>query len=80
MKTRFIKVTFVAAIAMIGAVNVFNANKTETLSDIALANVEALAEDEEEEMGTKYSNASGTKYCCCPGGSRTCGAKQCANC
>ena len=46
MKTRFIKVTFVAAITMIGAVNVFNANKTETLSDIALANVEALAEDE----------------------------------
>ena len=46
MKTRFLKVTFVAAIAMIGAINVFNANKTETLSDIALANVEALAEDE----------------------------------
>ena len=46
MKTRFLKVTFVAAIAMIGAINVFNASKTETLSDIALANVEALAEDE----------------------------------
>ena len=40
MKTRFIKVTFVVAIAMIGAINVFNTNRTETLSDIALANVE----------------------------------------
>jgi len=46
MKTRFIKVTFVAAIAMIGAINVFNTNQTETLSDIALENVEALAESE----------------------------------
>lgn len=48
MKTKFIKVTFVAAIAMIGAINVFNANKTETLSNIALANVEALANPEIE--------------------------------
>ena len=80
MKTRFLKVTFVAAVAVIGAFNVFNANKTETLSNIALANVEALADDEEEGMGTKYSNPSGTKYCCCPGDSRTCGAQQCANC
>ena len=47
MKTRFIKAAFVAAIAMIGAINVFNANKTETLSDIALANVEALANDDD---------------------------------
>ena len=46
---------------MIGAINVFNANKTETLSDISLANVEALADDEEEGMGTLYSNANGTK-------------------
>lgn len=46
MKTRFIKVTFVVAIAMIGAINVFNTNRTETLSDIALANVEALADGE----------------------------------
>ena len=47
MKTKFIKVAFVSAIAMIGAINVFNANKTETLSNIALANVEALASSSE---------------------------------
>ena len=50
MKTRFLKVTFVAAIAMIGTINVFNANKTETLSDIALANVEALAEEYKDQV------------------------------
>lgn len=48
MKTKFLKVTFVAAVVVIGAFNVFNANKTETLSDIALANVEALAEVEND--------------------------------
>lgn len=52
MKTRIIKVTFVAAIAMVSAINAFNANKAETVSDIALANVEALVEDEDK---AKYS-------------------------
>lgn len=34
MKTKFIMTTFVVAVAMISAINVFNANKNETLSDI----------------------------------------------
>ena len=38
MKTRIIKVTFVAVIAMVSAINAFNANKVEAMSDIALAN------------------------------------------
>ena len=62
MKTRFIKAAFVAAIAMIGAINVFNANKTETLSDIALANVEALAE---EEWGTGANCRWNSTYTIC---------------
>ncbi len=41
-----LKITLVAAVALASTVNVFNANKSETLSDIVLANVEALAEDE----------------------------------
>ena len=44
MKTNLLKVAFVAAIALVSGVNVFNAQKTNALSDIALANVEALAE------------------------------------
>ena len=47
MKKNILKVAFVAAIAMVSAINVFNAQKTEMLSDVALANVEALAEDHE---------------------------------
>lgn len=43
MKTNFIKVAFVAAIALACGINVFNSQKSETLSEIALANVEALA-------------------------------------
>lgn len=43
MKSNLIKVAFVAAIAMVSSINVFNAQKSEPLSEIALANVEALA-------------------------------------
>lgn len=47
MKSKFVKIAFVAVVSMVGVVNVFNAQKTEVLSDTALANVEALAADEE---------------------------------
>ena len=43
MKSNFVKVAFIAIVAMVGGINVFNAQKSEVLSDIALANVEALA-------------------------------------
>lgn len=38
-----IKVTFVAAVAVVCGINVFNAQKSEALSEVVLANVEALA-------------------------------------
>ena len=44
MKKQLIKVAFVAAIAMACGLNVFNSQKSETLSEVALANVEALAD------------------------------------
>ncbi len=80
MKSKFVKVAFIAVIVMMGAINVFNAQKSEMLSDVALANVEALADIEDNPTGTKYGNASGTQFCCCPGSTRTCGASTCANC
>ena len=43
MKKIFLNAIFVAVIAVVAGINVFNAQKTEVLSDIALANVEALA-------------------------------------
>ena len=80
MKSKFVKVAFIAVIAMVSGINVFNAQKSDVLSDIALANVEALADIEDTPTGTKYGNASGTQFCCCPGSTRTCGASTCANC
>ena len=44
MKKNMFKVAFVAAIALVCGINVFNAQKSEALSEIALANVEALAD------------------------------------
>lgn len=77
MKTNILKAAFVVAIAMVGGINVFNAQKPEVLSDVAMANVEALADDETGETGTLYGNEAGTRFCCKPGSSRTCGAAPC---
>ena len=46
MKKNILKVAFVAAIALVSGVNVFNSQKNVALSDVALANVEALSMDE----------------------------------
>lgn len=46
MNKKVLKVAFVAAIALVSGINVFNAQKSVPLSDIAMANVEALAGDE----------------------------------
>ena len=48
MKKNIMKVVFVAAIALVSGINVFNAHKSEVLSDVAMANVEALAQGEVE--------------------------------
>lgn len=48
MKKKLLKKCFVTAIAMVSGINVFNAQKTEALSDVALTNVEALAEGESD--------------------------------
>ena len=46
MNKKVMKAAFVAAIVMVSGINVFNAQKSVQLSDIALANVEALADNE----------------------------------
>ena len=48
MKRILIMVIF--AVAVIGGINVFNAQESEPLSDIALANVEALAEAYQDQV------------------------------
>ena len=44
MKKNIIRVAFVAAIAMVCGIGFMNSQKSETLSEVALANVEALAD------------------------------------
>lgn len=46
MNKKYVKVTLVAVVALISGISVFNAQKNNTLSDVALANVEALADEE----------------------------------
>ena len=46
MKSKMIKIAFVVAIAFVSGINVFNAQKPEVLSDIAMEKVEALAQTE----------------------------------
>lgn len=57
MKTKLIKFAFAGAIAIMAGINAFNAQKKEFLSDIALANVEALAQSETSDEFIK-------KTCC----------------
>ena len=54
MYKTLLKVAFVVAIAMVAGINVFNAQKPEALSDVAMANVEALADDEGSNKTCKW--------------------------
>ena len=51
MKTKLIKSVFVGIIAIVASINVFNAQKSVVLSDVAMANVEALASGEALTIG-----------------------------
>lgn len=70
----------VVVAAMFAGYSAYDAQNESELTGVALANVEALAQNENSSKGTLYSNAAGTKYCCCPGGSRTCAAAICKDC
>lgn len=43
MKKNMMKVALVAVVGLVAGINVFNAQNSDVMSDIALANVEALA-------------------------------------
>lgn len=44
MKNNIIKAALVAVVGLIAGFNAFNAQKSDVLSDVAMANVEALAQ------------------------------------
>lgn len=76
MKSKFAKIAFIAVIAIVSGVNVFNAQKANDLSDIALINVEALADNEYSQSiweRYEYTLDNGTPaFNCWKGGSSTC--------
>ena len=59
-RSKYIKIALFAVVAIVGGVNVFNAQKSESLSDVALANVEALAQGE---VDIPYICAGSQKLC-----------------
>ena len=48
MKKNVLKATLVAAFGLIAGFNVYNSQKSDVMSDLALANVEALATGEDD--------------------------------
>ncbi|EOS14216.1 NVEALA domain-containing protein, partial [Phocaeicola sartorii] len=46
MKKNILKATLVAVFTLIAGMNVYNAQKSDVMSELALANVEALAQSE----------------------------------
>ncbi|WP_237039629.1 NVEALA domain-containing protein [Phocaeicola faecalis] len=52
MKKNILKATVVAAFALIAGFNVYNSQKSDVMSELALANVEALADGENGGDGT----------------------------
>ena len=62
MKRNLIMAIF--AIAVIGGINVFNTQRSEPLSDIVLANVEALASDSEGGPNWRGYTLDSKNSCC----------------
>ena len=84
MKKNILKATLVAAFGLIAGFNVYNSQKSDVMSDLALANVEALASGEEGIgkgllYGTEPDENNQCHYCCCPG-DNDCGAAACNGC
>lgn len=71
--------TMVAVAAMFAGYSAYEAQNESELTGVALANVEALADGENNSKGTLYANTAGTKFCCCPG-SRDCAEVSCKKC
>lgn len=59
MSTKLIAPLFVAAVAIVAGINVYNAQKDVELSDIGMENVEALANG--EDTGFNCNNLNGFK-------------------
>lgn len=75
MKKNFIKAAFVAAFASIAGYGVYTSQQKVEMSDLAKANVEALASGENDysqKIWERYYRPDGTGYNCTKTGNETC--------
>ena len=63
MKKNILKATLVAAFALIAGFNVYNSQKSDVMSELALANVEALADCEITKGGSMKLKCTGDGSC-----------------
>lgn len=64
MKKNIFKIVFAAALAVVAGVTAYHAQDKEMMSDLALANVEALARNETGHHITCYSGGTGNAFMC----------------
>ncbi len=64
MKKNILKATLVVAFALIAGMNVYNAQQSDVMSDLALANVEALASGEGSSSDCETYCTSDRRYDC----------------
>lgn len=82
---KLIELTFVIAFIFLASYNVYHSHITNPISNLALANVEALADGGEgsSDKGLLYGTAPDSEghcyYCCCPG-DNNCSAAACSKC
>ena len=90
MKSKFLKIAFAAALAVVSGVTAYQAQDKAVMSDLALANVEALAGIEIDfgDIGNKLLQTTHTRPCpypldykssvyCTDGGSEHCYPSDC---
>ena len=63
MKKNILKATLVAAFGLIAGFNVYNSQKSDVMSELALANVEALASSEGGSLCSQYCTSSNSYHC-----------------
>ena len=72
MKSRFLKIVLAAALTVVSGVTAYQAQDKEVMSDLALANVEALANEEIGNGRWVVTVYSPTSWRCDPNGGASC--------
>ena len=75
MNKKILKVVFVSAFALVAGYSVYASQQKVEMSDLAMANVEALASgenDHSQKIWERYYRPDGTGYNCTKTGNETC--------